>query len=272
LAFTFFLSLFPSVIFFFTLIAYLPFKQSPDEILFFLQGIIPNNAFKIIQSTLLDILKHQRSGLLSIGFLLAIYFSTNGFHSLMNTLNRYGKEKELRSFWKQRVIAIILSFIISTSVLLSVLLVTGGNWVIKWLDKTKYFPSKVSPVLLFGLNNGMVVLIILLIVSCLYYFAPSKYSKWKFLTPGSIFACIVMLSSTYLFSFYVNQFNTYNKVYGSIGALIVIMLLMYINMYILLLGYELNVGIEKALIEVSKGLRINSSCSSSCFINVFKLS
>ncbi len=253
LSFTFFLSLFPTAIFFFTLIAYLPLQQSPDEILFFLEGIIPNNAFKNIKSTLVDILKHQRSGLLSVGFVLAIYFSTNGFHSLMNTLNRYGKEKETRSFWKQRMIAIILSAIVTFAILVSVLLVTGGNWLIKWLDHTKYFPSKVTPALLFVLNNGMVVFIILTIISCIYYFAPSKNSKWTFLTPGSIFACAVTLLTTYLFSMYVNVFNAYNKIYGSIGALIVIMLLIYINTYILLLGYELNVVVEKALVEIRKG-------------------
>lgn len=253
LSFTFFLSLFPTAIFFFTLIAYLPLKKSPDEILFFLQGIVPNNAFKIIRSTLIDILKHQRGGLLSIGFILAIYFSTNGFHSLMNTLNRYGKEKETRSFWKQRLIAIILSVIVTLLILLAGTLVTGGNWLIHWLDKTKYFPSKATPVLLFTLTNGMVVFIILTIISCIFYFAPSKHSKWRFLTPGSVFAASVTLLTTYLFSLYVNMFNAYNKVYGSIGALIVIMLLIYINTYILLLGYELNVVIEKAVIEIRKG-------------------
>ena len=253
LSFTFFLSLFPTAIFFFTLIAYLPFKQSPEEILFFIQGIIPNNAFNIIKSTLEDILKHQRSGLLSIGFVLAIYFSTNGFHSLMNTLNRYGKEKETRSFWKQRMVAIILSAIVSIAILVSVLLLTGGNWLIKWLDHTKYFPSKVTPLLLQLLNNSIVVCIILTIISCIYYFAPSRHSKWRFFTPGSVFACIVTLLTTYIFSVYVNQFNAYNKVYGSIGALIVIMLLIYINTYILLLGYELNVVIGKAVDEIRKG-------------------
>jgi membrane protein len=259
LSFTFFLSLFPSAIFFFTLIAYLPLKRSPEEILFFLQGVIPNNAFKIIKSTLVDILKNQRSGLLSIGFVLAIYFATNGFHSLMNTLNKYGKEKETRSFWKQRAIAIILATIVSLAILISVLLVTAGNWFIKWLDKMKYFPSKITPGLLFVLNNGIVVVIILTIVSCIYYFAPSKNSKWKFFTPGSIFACTVTLVTTYLFSIYVNQFNAYNKVYGSIGALIVVMLLIYINTYILLLGYELNVVIEKAVSQIRKGKVIKSN-------------
>jgi membrane protein len=259
LSFTFFLSLFPSAIFFFTLLAYLPLKRSPEEILFFLQGIVPVNTFKLIKSTLTDILKHQRGGLLSIGFLLAIYFGTNGFHSLMNTLNRYGKDKETRSFWKQRIIAIILSVIVSLAILISVLLITAGNWLIHWFDRMKYFPSKITPALLFTLNNGIVIVIILTIISCIYYFAPSKESKWRFFTPGSIFACTVTLLTTYLFSLYVNQFNAYNKVYGSIGALIVVMLLIYINTYILLLGYELNIAIEKAVTEIRKGKVIKSN-------------
>lgn len=259
LSFTFFLSLFPTAIFFFTLIAYLPLKQSPDEILVLLQGIIPKNAFQIIKSTLLDILKHQRGGLLSVGFVLAIYFSTNGFHSLMNTLNKYGKEKETRSFWKQRSIAIILSIIVYTLVLVSVLLLTAGNWLIKWFDHLKYFPSKITPALLFIVNNGVVVLIILTIISVIYYFAPSKNSKWRFVTPGSVFACAVTLLTTYFFSMYVNSFNAYNKVYGSIGALVVIMLLIYINTYILLLGYELNVVIEKAVAQLRKGKVIKAN-------------
>jgi membrane protein len=97
------------------------------------------------------------------------------------------------------------------------------------------------------------VFIILTIISCIYYFAPSKHSKWTFFTPGSIFACAVTLLTTYLFSMYVNVFNAYNKVYGSIGALIVVMLLIYINTYILLLGYELNVAVEKVIQELKKG-------------------
>jgi len=253
LSFTFFLSLFPTAIFFFTLIAYLPIHKSTDEILFFLQGIIPKNAFFAVKSTLNDILKNQRGGLLSFGFLLAIYFSTNSFHSLMNTLNRYGKERETRSFWKQRMIAIILSIIVYASVGFSVILLTVGNWIIKWLNHTKYFPSKITPALLSFLNIAVVVAILLTIISCIYYFAPSKNSKWRFFTPGSIFACIVTIVTTYLFSLYVNQFNTYNKVYGSIGVLIVIMLLIYINTYIVLLGYEVNIAIEKTVDQLKKG-------------------
>ncbi len=253
LSYTFFLALFPSVIFFFTLIAYLPLNYTPEEILFFIETLVPANTFNAIKSTLNDILGKQRGGLLSLGFIIAIYFSTNGFHALMNLLNKYSRQKETRSFWKQRVVAIILSIIVSVSLLTSVLLITVGNYSIQFLHKLKYFPSVITPVLLFLLNYGIVIFIILLFVSCIYYFAPSKSRSWRFFSAGSVFACISIVVTTTAFSLYVNAFNSYNKIYGSIGVLIVILLLIYINTYILIMGFELNVAIDRVLSEIRKG-------------------
>ncbi len=255
LSFTFFLALFPSVIFIFTLVAYLPFGHSHGDILLFFEDVMPVNVYDTVKFTLEDILKKQHGGLLSFGFISAMYFSTNGFVSLMNALNKYGKQKEKRSFWKQRLVAIILAMVVSFSLLLSVLLVTVGNFVIGLLNSFEYFPSRATPVLLTLLNYTVVAAIILTIVSAIYYFAPShaRSVKWKFFTPGSVLACIIIVLTTTGFSYYVNQFNSYNKLYGSIGVLIVVMLLIYINTYILLLGYEFNVAIDKTITALEKG-------------------
>jgi membrane protein len=259
LSFTFFLALFPSVIFFFTLIAYIPFGRTTDEILSLFSDIMPESAFETVETTLTDILGNQRKGLLSIGFLSAVYFSTEGFHSLMNTLNKYGKSRETRPFWKQRLVAFILGIVVAVSILLSVLMITVGSFVIDLLDQFKYFPSRITPLLLSLLSYVIVAGIVLTIVSTIYYLAPNKNGKWKFISPGSVFACITIMVSTSMFSLYVNEFNSYNKVYGSIGVLIVIMMLIYINTYILLLGYELNVSIDKAAEETSKGNKIKAN-------------
>lgn len=254
LSFTFLLALFPSVIFIFTILAYLPFAANANEVIGFLSNIMPEVAFHAIRSTLLDILKNQRGGLLSIGFIAAMYFSTNGFVSLMKLLDKYSvQRKHRRSFWKQRVVALILSLIVSVSLLISVLFLTLGNYIINVLNEFAYFPSKAAPVLLQILNYTIVVLIVFAIVSAIYFLAPSQNSKWRFITPGSVFASCIIIITTIAFSTYVNQFNTYNKVYGSIGVLIVIMMLIYINTYILLLGYELNVAIDKSAVEHNKG-------------------
>jgi len=251
LSFSFFLSLFPSAIFFFTLIAYLPFTKTYD-ILFLISQIVPENTFKIISSTLNDILHHQRGGLLSLGFVTAMYFSTNGFHSLMNLLNIYSNQKETRPFFKQRIVAFILAFTVSIALLIAVLLLTFGSRGIRMMNKLEYFPSHSTPILLSGLNYIIVVGICLTIVSTIYFFAPSKTRTYKFISPGSVFATISILATSSIFSFYVNHFNSYNKVYGSIGAIIVIMMFIYINTYIILLGFELNVTIDKTISAMRK--------------------
>jgi membrane protein len=252
LSFSFFLALFPTSIFFFTLIAYLPLNKTPDQILFYLSQIIPKSTFTYIRTTLLDILKHQRAELLSFGFLSAIYFSTNGFHSLMNLLNSYSRQKETRSFFKQRIVAIILAITVSLSLSICVLLITGATHMLKMADKLKYFPSITTPWLLGLFNYVIVVGICITIVSTIYYLAPSKSRKFKFISAGSVFATISIIVTTTLFSVYVNAFNSYNKVYGSIGALIVVMILIYANTYILLMGFELNYTLNKTVKDLKE--------------------
>ncbi len=250
LSFNFFLALFPSIIFIFTLIAYIPISNSHQSIMLFFEKLLPTSAYKAAQTTLVDILNNQHGGLLSLGFLTAMYFSTNGFVSLMNALNKYGRQRETRSFWKKRIVAIILAIIVSVSLLIAVSLLTIGNFTIKYLDKLAYFPSKITPVLLVSLNISIVAVLILFFISMIFYLAPNHNKQWRFVSLGAVFACVSILLTTLGFSGYINAFNTYNKVYGSIGVLIVIMLLIYINTYILLLGYELNISIDKAAKEI----------------------
>lgn len=271
LSFTFFLALFPTVIFFFTVIAYLPIKYSHDEILFFIAEIIPQNVFFTINDTLEDILKNQRGGLLSLGFFSAIYFTTNGFHDLMNSLNRYLNQKETRSFFKQRMVATFLAVFVSVLIVASVTMVTAVNFVINYLDNIKYFPSRSIPYLINLFNYLIVGFIILSVIGAIYYFAPVKNRKWRFFSPGSIFATIVTLITTFGFSEYVNHFNSYNKVYGSIGVLIVIMMLIYINTYILLVGFELNVAIDLALDQENKNLKRRKSGNSITYLQNLSL-
>jgi membrane protein len=260
LSFTFLLALFPSVIFIFTLMAYLPLTDNVHDLIVFLEAVMPQNAFETIESTLEDIVNKQRGGLLSFGFLAAMYFSTNGFEALMRLLDRYDvAKKKKRSFWKKRLVAIILSALVSLSLLISVLFLTLGNYAIRLLRDFEYFPTQAAPLILTSLNYIIVIVIVFFIVSAIYFLAPSGLRKWRFFSPGSIFASSVILVTTITFSAYVNHFNTYNKLYGSIGVLIFVMLLIYINTYILLLGYELNVSIEKTIDQVSKGNPIKSN-------------
>lgn len=247
LAFNFFMALFPSAIFFFTFVAYLPIDNSHEAILQFFSDILPKSAYVSIESTLEDILKHQRGSLLSFSMLMALYFGTNGIHSMMNAFNKYTRDEEERSFLKQRLVSTGLAMLISATVVVAVGLITSGEWLLQKMLVWGIFGNKTSIALLTVIKWLVVLFLFFTMISSLYYWGPSKTKKWRFFSPGSTLATILSIVTTLGFAFYVNNFNSYNKLYGSIGTLIVVMLLIYFNCMILLIGFELNASIDKGL-------------------------
>jgi membrane protein len=247
IAFNFFLALFPATIFFFTLIAYLPLKHFEDDIFRFIQNITPHNAFEAIKSTLEDILKNRQGGLLSLGFLLALYFSTNGINSLIEAFNAYTDAVETRPPWKQKLAALWLTLYVALLVVISIILTTVGNVVLNFLYDKDILGDSLEYYLLLFTKLILTVLFIYCLISGMFYFGPAKKRKWAFFSAGSTLATILSVITTYGFMMYVNNFNSYNKLYGSIGTLLVIMLLIFINAMVILIGFELNVSIDRAL-------------------------
>lgn len=247
IAFNFFLALFPAAIFFFTLIAYLPLKDFEDEIFKFIQNITPYNAFEAIKSTLSDILQKRQGGLLSLGFVLALYFSTNGVNSLIEAFNTYTDAIETRSAWRQKLAALWLTVYTALLVIISIILTTVGTVVLDFLNDKNLFGDSLEYYLLLFVKWFLTVLFLYCLISGLFYYGPAKKRRWKFFNVGSTLATVLSLLTTYGFMFYVNNFNSYNKLYGSIGTLIVIMLLIFFNSMVLLIGFELNVSIDRAL-------------------------
>ncbi len=247
IAFNFFLALFPATIFFFTLIAYIPVENFKDEIFNFIATITPKNAFEVIQSTLSDILKKRQGGLLSLGFFLALYFSTNGINSLISAFNDYSDVIEVRSGWKQQLAALWLTLYVALLVVITIVLTIVGNITLDFLHGRNFLGDSFEYYALLFTKWLLTILFIYCLISGLFYYGPSKKRKWAFFSAGSTLATILSLTTTYGFMFYVNNFNSYNKLYGSIGTLIVIMLLIFINSMVLLIGFELNVSIDRAL-------------------------
>ncbi len=242
LAFSFFLALFPSIIFLFTLIPYIPITDFQNFLFEVLQALLPISAFEAAESTIADIIKNQRGGLLSFGFISALYFSTNGFNAMMNAFNETFHDIETRSVWKQRLISILLVMIttmmISVAIALIVISELGLNYLIE-KDIVSYY------LILFG-KWFILVALCFCFISCNYYFGPKRKKGFRFFSPGSILATFLTIITSVLFAYYVNNFGNYNKLYGSIGTLIVIMLWIFINSLILLLGFDLNASILSA--------------------------
>ena len=246
LSFTFFLATFPAIIFFFTIIPYIPIDHFQDTLLALLKDVFPNKAFDAAQTTLEDIVKRQRAGLLSVGFILALYFSTNGIDTIIREFNKTYHTIETRPWLKRRIISLFLVILISIIVIIAIVLITAGTVVLHFLVKHNILQNSFT---IFLINAGRWLVIMALIffsVSFLYYYAPAKKTKFRLFSPGSILATFLSLVTSIGFNFYVSNFSKYNTLYGSIGTLLIVLLWIYFNAIILLIGFELNASILNA--------------------------
>ncbi len=244
LAFSFFLAIFPATIFLFTLIPYIPINNFQDQLLSILGQVLPANAYEAVQTTLTDIIKNQNGGLLTFGFIAALFFSSNGIMALMRSFNKVSLLQDHRPAWKKRRTAIFLTFTISIMLIVGVSLIVAGNYIINLLEQYEIIKGAFTKYSLQLLNWIIILLLFFSIISPLYYFAPASTKKFKFISAGSSLATFLSIATSSGFAFYVNNFNSYNKIYGSIGTLIVIMIWLYLNSMILLIGFELNASIK----------------------------
>ncbi len=246
LAFNFFLAIFPAIIFFFTLIPYIPIHNFQDSLLNLLHDLIPQQTYEAVEETLFDIIKRPRGGLLSLGFLMAMFFATNSVNSLIDAFNKTYYTVESRSAFKQRIISIFLVFILAFLVILAISLITIGPIVIRWVEKIGLLTDWLT-LNLIGAGKWIIIFTLLFSAfSVLYYFAPTVKHRFKFITAGSTLATLLFIVTSVGFNYFVNNFARYNTLYGSIGTLIVFMLWLYFNSLIILVGWELNSSISVA--------------------------
>lgn len=245
LAFNFFLAFFPSIIVLFTLIPYIPIVDLQETLIELISTILPPNTNEIAFSTIYDIINNPRSGLLSIGFILTLFFATNGVNSLIEAFNSSYHINESRSIVKQRLLSLGITFLLSCILMITILLIMFSKTVVNYLITAEIIENKSIEYILFG--KWMVIIIMLFVgISIIYHFGPTIKKKFQLFTPGSIIStCLIIVTSSF-FNYYISNFAEYNKVYGSIGTLIIILLWMYINSIILLIGFELNASIFNA--------------------------
>jgi membrane protein len=254
-SYNFLLAIFPAIIFLFTLIPYVTplFPEiNKDSIMAVMGEQMPKSMFDVVSSTVVDILSNQRGGLLSLGFLFSLYLSTNGTLALMRAFNACYRTIENRSGLKTRLIATALTINLAVVLFLAVILLVVGQLMLDYfLAHLPEFPflnlNKFTLILIFVLRFIVIFIVFFLAISTLYYFGPAIHYNWKFFSIGSLIATLLILAVSYGFSYYVTNFGTYNKVYGSIGVLIAIMVWVQLVTIVLLVGYEVNASIHHAI-------------------------
>lgn len=256
LSWNFFLAIFPSLIFLFTIIAYLPGKSVEKTILEWLNGILPNDAYSVIRKVVSDIIHKKRSGLLSVGFITALYFASNGVFSMMLAFDSNFNEGEVkkRNFFQKRFKSMLLTIGISSLIMLALGILITGNLLSGFVIRENWLNESVMVFFINSLQFICLTALIFFIMSSLYYFGHSAKIKWKFFSPGALVATVLSILATYGFSYYVDGFGNYDKLYGSIGAIIVLMLIIYFNTLCVLVGFELNKSI-KTVVKLSQEKR-----------------
>jgi membrane protein len=247
ISFSFLTAIPAATIFICTLIPYLPIAgQIKRQLLFITQDITPNqNTFLLVKQFLEDFLDKPRVGLLSFGFLVALFYSSNAMIGIMRSFNKSLIYNSKRNALETRWMAIKLTLLVLAMVIGSVIILVTQAQLLHTLMKWLHITNKASIRLLFKTVRWVVIIPLFYIaIACIYKYGPAVQKRWSLFSPGTLLATFLTILITVLFSYWVNNFGTYNKVYGSIGTVMILMLLIYFNSLVLLIGYELNVSIH----------------------------
>lgn len=243
-AFSFFLSFFPLIIFVLPLLSLTPWAESYiSQMETSMDGVFPQSAKDYLLSMVESIRSEGSFGLQGIGFVLSVIFASSGMLTLMYGFDKsYEESFKSRSYFKKRLVALNLTLLFAFIVLMSIVLVVLGQYVLNFL--IDIFNLNILASGLFVTLKWLVVIMLFYsVITVIYRYGPSTYKPLKWINPGATIATAGSLTCSVGFSYFINNFDRYNEVYGSIGALIVILLWLQINAFIILAGFELNASI-----------------------------
>ncbi|HEY4205189.1 MAG TPA: YihY/virulence factor BrkB family protein [Puia sp.] len=246
IAFSFLTAIPAATIFICTLIPYLPVaRQIKRQLLFLTRDVTPNqNTYLLVSKFLEDFLDKPRVGLLSFGFVLALFYSSNAMIGIMRSFNKSLIYNTKRNALETRWMAIKLTLLVLCMVIGSVTILVTQAELLRMLLKWLHIQGSNARWVFRNVRWVIIIPLFYFAIACIYKYGPAVHKRWKLFSPGTFLATTLSIVITIAFSYWVNNFSTYNKVYGSIGTVMILMLIIYFNSLILLIGYELNVSIH----------------------------
>lgn len=243
IAFSFFMAVFPFMLFILTLIPYIPIEGFQEGLFSFIQEILPPETFEAVNTVLGDIINNQYGGLLSFGFLLSIFLMTNGVNAIFGGFEYSYHITEFRNVFKSYFISLAVSLLLSLFLIITIISLILYQVALSKIDEKGWFNTNDLHLFYIGKNMSFLVMIFT-IVSLLFRYGTKQGKATKFFSAGAILTTVVSLFTFYLFGIYVVKFAQYNELYGSIGTLLILMLFVWLNAIILLLGFELNASLH----------------------------
>ena len=242
ISFSFFMALFPFLLFILNLIPFIPIDDLDTIVFNFIELLLPKETHLFFSDIFLDIQSQQRKGLLSSVFILSIFLIANGVNSIFISFEESYNVELTRNFFKQYFLSVCVGILLGLFLLFAVVVFIYYEIYILQNLKT-FLPNEINSIRL-----GQTFFFILLTyfsISILYYFGTLEGKIQKFFSPGALMTTLLIVISAYVFGVYIEKFSNYNQLYGSIGALLIFMLFCWINSILLLLGFELNASLNK---------------------------
>lgn len=238
LAYYFFLSLFPFLLFLATLLGFLPIHHRTHAVMGVLARILPKQALTLVKGDFDGLLHQHQDGLLSFSVAFALYSASNAIIAISAGLNQAYAVREERPYWRVFLMALLLVIGLAITLMIGFGIFFFGPLAATFVAGHMGFT--LLPIALNIIRWPILLLAVILATAMIYYFAPNVRQQWRWLTPGSVFAVLGWIGVSLLFAFYVNNFGSYNKTYGSIGAVIVLLTWMYLGGLVLLIGGQVN--------------------------------
>ena len=241
MAYYFFLALFPLLLFVLALVSVLPLRGVAEWMLGSAAQVMPGEAYTMLETTVLGLLAQPRSGLVSLGAALSLWAASSGFGAVIDGLNGAYRIRESRPWWRVRLQAMALTIALSAFMIVAFVLAVFGGALALWLGQQLGAAS--VPVLLVA-RWVIVIGVITIVVAAIYYACPDVEQEWHWVTPGSVVFTLGFGLTSAGFSYYVGHFGSYDKTYGSLGAVIILQVWMYMLAFFLLLGGQVNALLE----------------------------
>ena len=245
IAFSFFMTLFPTILFLLNLIPYIPIADFQPKFLEFIYGMMPEQSVSFFKPVFDDIAQHQRGGLLSFSALLALLLMANGINTVFSSFKHSFHIGINRNFVRQYCVAVGVSIVLALLLLTIIIVTVYLGYLLNDLQ-ARDMMSKATDVKLLAVGRTVfLIVMVYLAVTTLYRFGTKDGGKTAFFSAGAVMTTLLFVLTTYFFGVYIDNFSSYNELYGSIGALLIMMLYIWLNSNLLLLGFELNASLLK---------------------------
>jgi membrane protein len=244
ISYSFFMAIFPFILFMLNLIPFVPVDNFQVQFLEFVNGLLPAQAAGSFENIFKEIALQQNKGLLTIAFITSLFFMSNGVNAIFDGFERSFHSSFNRNMLRQYFISVGVSLMLSMFLLISIALTGVVEYWISVLRAQDFMTQSSTEVGLIIVRYVIIIFLLYMFVATLYYTGTKDGNQTRFFSIGSVVTTILILMFSYLYGLYIDNFSSYNEIYGSIGALLILMVYIWLNANILLLGFELNASLR----------------------------